>query len=154
MYAALARSRTVFYTPTVKGTFRKVVDDLSALMARVDVCIEQPTGLIAYSRRDYVQLLVVDEAERLSANELEHLRDRIDRRPLGLLLIGMPGLEKYRLARRAWTGPRWIHAVAQATPESPTRRRGPPSLEPHRVGCLPPPMMPRMQCESRYVSCR
>src|SRR2546422_2749661 len=66
VYAAVARSRTVFYTPTVKGTFRKVVDDLNALMARVDVCIEQhleqPTGLIAYSRRDYVQLLVVDEA--------------------------------------------------------------------------------------------
>jgi len=45
-----------------------------------------------------LDLLVVDEAERLSPPALEHLRDRFDRRDLGLLLIGMPGIEK-RLAR-------------------------------------------------------
>lgn len=34
----------------------------------------------------------------MSAPALEHLRDRFDRRPLGLLLIGMPGIDK-RLSR-------------------------------------------------------
>lgn len=34
--------------------------------------------------------IVVDEADRLSAPALEHLRDLFDRRPLGLLPIGMP----------------------------------------------------------------
>jgi len=33
-----------------------------------------------------------------STSHLEHLRDRFDRRPLGLLLIGMPGIDK-RLSR-------------------------------------------------------
>jgi DNA transposition AAA+ family ATPase len=47
---------------------------------------------------EHVELLVVDEAERLSPLALEHLRDRFDRRHLGLILIGMPGIEK-RLAR-------------------------------------------------------
>ena len=43
---------------------------------------------------DRVELLVIDEAERLSPAALEHLRDRFDRRRYGLLLIGMPGIEK------------------------------------------------------------
>jgi hypothetical protein len=46
----------------------------------------------------YVDLLVVDEADRLTPQSLEHLHDRFDRRPLGLLLIGMPGIDK-RLSR-------------------------------------------------------
>lgn len=51
-----------------------------------------------------MNLLVVDEAERLSPPALEHLRDRSDRRPLGLLLMGMPGtdtrLSRHRLVHR------------------------------------------------------
>ncbi len=105
VYAALARSRTVLYTPVVKGTHKELVEDLRSLTARVDCCIDQhltrddPRPIIhrAGDRREHVQLIVIDEAERLSPFALEHLRDRFDRRPLGLLLIGMPGLEK-RLA--------------------------------------------------------
>jgi len=43
-------------------------------------------------------MLVIDEADRLAPLALEHLRDRFDRSHLGLLLIGMPGIDK-RLAR-------------------------------------------------------
>ncbi len=102
VYASLARSRAVFYTPTTTSTLRQVDKDLDVLFNRVDICIDEDV------RRDHthlkggpphhVDLLVVDEADRLSPPALEHLRDRFDRRPLGLLLIGMPGIDK-RLSR-------------------------------------------------------
>ena len=41
VYAALARSRTVFHTPTVGGTLRELRTDLHRMTSRVAICIEQ-----------------------------------------------------------------------------------------------------------------
>ncbi|MCD5353717.1 AAA family ATPase [Kineosporia mesophila] len=72
------------------------------LTGRVDVCIDQhihrEAGPTARRTLDHVEFLVVDEAECLTPSALKHLRDRFDRHHLGLILIGMPGIEK-RLTR-------------------------------------------------------
>jgi DNA transposition AAA+ family ATPase len=39
--------------------------------------------------------LIIDESERFSATSLELLRDRYDRDKTALILIGMPGIEKW-----------------------------------------------------------
>jgi len=102
-YAALARSRTVFHTPTVGGTLRALRTDLHRMTSRVDSCIEPHSSTTSDgngggARDSRLELSMIDEAERLSTSALAHLRDMFDRTPIGLLLSGMPGIDK-RLAR-------------------------------------------------------
>jgi DNA transposition AAA+ family ATPase len=99
------RPRVAFYTPTATVTARQIEKDLALLRwslrvigeaaSAVPQAVETVEGMV---RPGQVDLLVVDEADRLKPLALEVLRDVYDRSPMGLVLIGMPGLEK-RLAR-------------------------------------------------------
>jgi DNA transposition AAA+ family ATPase len=98
----LAECRTLLYTPAVTNTPRSVSTDLSdsrvtlkGLVGRAGYTAEHTE---AGKYQDRCELILVDEADRLKMPSLETLRDLYDREGFGLILIGMPGLEK-RLAR-------------------------------------------------------
>jgi hypothetical protein len=92
--------QTVLFTPGVTNTPRMVEHAVSNLWGTVDglgaraVRYGDPDAAVVRQPPD---LLVVDEADRLKTASLEQLRDFYDRRHVGVVLIGMPGLQK-RLA--------------------------------------------------------
>ncbi len=75
-YAALARTRPVFHTPTVGGTLRELRQDLDLMTTRVDICLQQDArttsdGKRVGSRDSLGELSIIDEAERLSTSAVE-----------------------------------------------------------------------------------
>ncbi len=110
-----AAARTILYTPMVANTPRTVDKEVANLSSRLNYLIEDTLVDVSevreteddgdellrvprYAEAQHVELLIVDEADRLRMPSLEQLRDHYDRRKIGLVLIGMPGMEK-RLAR-------------------------------------------------------
>jgi len=100
----LGQCHTVLYTPSVMNTPKRVEQEVRALRLVLRYLVaatqaepaSQPTG--AHMQIDPTELLMVDETDRLKVAALEQLRDLFDQGKFGLVLIGMPGLEK-RLAR-------------------------------------------------------
>jgi DNA transposition AAA+ family ATPase len=97
-------TRSALYTPKVHNSPGRLDKDLAFIQDRVSWMIEileypgQDPPVLAHNHGRYTELLLVDEADRLKTATLEQLRDRHDRTGVGLILIGMPGIEK-RLAR-------------------------------------------------------
>ncbi len=98
--------RTAFYTPLVNNSPGRLEKDLAELRHHVLVLTEAALQLqqgnddwmLPHPPPNRVELLIVDEADRLKAVGLEQMRDLYDRNAMGLVLIGMPSLEK-RLSR-------------------------------------------------------
>lgn len=98
----VAESRTLFYTLDVTNSPRQIKDQIETgkvLLRGVEIKAERDPSLSTYSSdRESCELIIVDETDRLKMPSLEQLRDMYDREHFGLVLVGMPGLEK-RLAR-------------------------------------------------------
>lgn len=101
--ATLARMRTLFYTPSVSETLRDMRQSLGDQIWHAEDSIDRHLN---YNKKlkqihEYktdIELLIFDEAERLSMNAVEYIRSIFDKKSIGVVLIGMPGMEK-RLSR-------------------------------------------------------
>lgn len=96
----IADCRSLLYTPPVTNLPRAVRSSLNeglillrGLVGRARGPVH-PDGQADFSTQ--CELIIVDEADRLNTPSLEELRDFYDRGEIGLVLTGMPGLEKRR----------------------------------------------------------
>ena len=104
--APILECRTVFYTPPVSASAGRIERQVLSLFAAFSYLIETANQrhqgkedfLVTRRSSHVIELLIVDEANRLKDAGLEQIRDIYDRGRFGLILLGMPGLEK-RLAR-------------------------------------------------------
>lgn len=100
------QSTTLFYTPSVVNSPGRLEKDIKEARKQLNdlhywmqgTLEKKVVHTLPLNTPDITDLIIVDEADRLKASGLEQVRDIYDRSQLGLVLIGMPGIEK-RLAR-------------------------------------------------------
>ncbi|MFZ4896470.1 AAA family ATPase [Plantibacter sp. Mn2098] len=98
-------ARTAFFTPTVAATVRQIDQGLPGACQAISFAVDydehrevDPYVHTESRSSGRTELLIIDEADRLKTTGLEQVRDYFDRHHMGVILIGMPGIEK-RLAR-------------------------------------------------------
>lgn len=100
--AAANKARTVFYTPDVICRPRALADDIDQLRGNIDAYIRKHTENRLEAREmprprqaiNTIELIMIDESERLTPNAIEILRDHHDRTRTAIILIGMPGIDQ------------------------------------------------------------
>lgn len=100
---------TVFYTASVANNPSGIEREVRKLRNELNYTVDDAKHYLNGEKDKYwlykdndidttTQLIIVDEADRLKMAGLEQIRDIYDQSALGLVLVGMPGIEK-RLSR-------------------------------------------------------
>jgi DNA transposition AAA+ family ATPase len=96
--------RALFYTAAVTASAGQIERDIQFHRSQLNYVLlatrtPHPFNWQwRHSPQDLVEVIIIDEADRLGAKLLEQVRDIYDRSQIGVVLIGMPGIEK-RLSR-------------------------------------------------------
>ena len=104
LHPDLSSCRTLLYTAEISGAapriIKKRIEGMRTQLQRFirELLPEEQRPLIVSDTDNYEHLIIVDEAERLKIGGIEQFREIYDQGELGLILLGMPGLEK-RLSR-------------------------------------------------------
>jgi len=138
--------RTVVYTPPVSGSPGRIEREVMALFAAFSYLVEAANQhhqgkeefLVTRRFSPLIELRIVDEANRLKDAWIEQIRDISDRGRFGMILLGMPGLEK-RLSRAPQLYSRIRFSPCQR------RRLGFFSISGGVTGCLPIPKILRIR---------
>ena len=92
---------TIVYVPEMVNSPKSVKDDLHTIMSAFNTL----KGKSLYKEvpfnvrfENFVEMIIIDEADRLQPKTLEQIRAIYDKYEIALILIGMPGIEK-RLIR-------------------------------------------------------
>ena len=99
---------STFYTAPVANTPSRIEKEMNGLCEQFYQLIKWMKGTVegktVYDMEiggpRVLELIVIDEVDRLRPSSLEQVRDLYDRTQAGVVLIGMPGIEK-RLSRFA-----------------------------------------------------
>lgn len=101
---------TILYVPTVYNTPKSIVTDIQKISMSFNLfksySIKLKDEWTLLRENNYVEIIIIDEADRLQPKALEAIRDIYDRGlsfyknnpQIAVILIGMPGIEK-RLIR-------------------------------------------------------
>ncbi len=118
----MSTCRTVLYTPPVSNTPKQINAEIEKLRHRLKFTVRnagKPKESDFWEApADCTELIIVDEADRLKLQGLEQVRDIFDKSNLGLVFIGMPGLEK-RLSRypQLYSRVGFVHEFRQLSQE-------------------------------------
>ena len=99
LHPEISSCRTLLYTAEMSNPYRTIKQRISQMRTQLGrfneelLPPEQQTRIVTNIGR-FCELIIVDETERLKMGGIEQFREIYDRGDIGLIFIGMPGLEK------------------------------------------------------------
>ena len=90
---------TIVYTPEIHNGPTQIKKDIKEIIQSFNFLKEKSiygNNEVPYEARfkSYVDLIIIDEADRLRSSAIEQIRDIYDKENITVILIGMPGIEK------------------------------------------------------------